>query len=311
MSPQHPNLTAVGLWVDHDANVLICRHENCKTALSVEGSRPTTHLGDKHKIPLEHRRGLTKVLRGLKLFSPGSEKISPREDGSPAHPHLQIDDGYHCSACGERSVNLQHIKRHYSNPNPTDKVCPAAAQGRPADIDSLIEFVYLQTWCRGPAAQHWLVSCEGQTIRPVLPPKAKSHIESVRERELARHAYPSTEQASPNTTSTLAFGEQRPWIERTGWERMFKGRDRNVLSTMLSLPWHRRTQPPLQLALPGTPRFEEGLVITAEDETKIAHLLSLVNPMMERCDETVRKTSRNLLSWLKSVRPLSSSPDPF
>jgi hypothetical protein len=108
---------------------------------------------------------------------------------------LQIDDGYHCSACGERSVNLQHIKRHYANPNPTGKVCPAAALGRPADIDSPIEFVYLQTWCRGPAAQHWLVSCEGQTIRPVLSPKVKSHIESVRSaswrvtltRALAKH----------------------------------------------------------------------------------------------------------------------------
>ncbi|KAJ3499435.1 hypothetical protein NLG97_g323 [Lecanicillium saksenae] len=111
--------------------------------------------------------------------------------------------------------------------------------------------------------------------------------------------------------SSLAFGEQRPWIERTGWDVMFRGRDRNILLKIIALPWSHGTQPPLPLADRGTPGFEDGLVSAAEDKAKIAQLLALVNPMMERCDETVRRTSRNLRYWLKSVRPNTSSPEPF
>lgn len=33
--------------------------------------------------------------------------------------------------------------------------------------------------------------------------------------------------------------------------------------------------------------------------------------MMDRCEETVKKTSRNILCWLKSTRPLSTYPKPF
>lgn len=111
--------------------------------------------------------------------------------------------------------------------------------------------------------------------------------------------------------SSLAFGEQRFRIERTGWDVMFRGQDRNILLNIIPLPWQRDMQPSLQLAGGGTSGFEGGLVSTAEDETKIAQLLALVNPMMDPCDETARRTGRDLQCWLKRVRPNASSPEPF
>ncbi len=80
---------------------------------------------------------------------------------------------------------------------------------------------------------------------------------------------------------------------------------------MISLPLQRAMEPSLLLAGGGTLGFKDGLASTAEDETKIAQSLALVNLMTERCDETVRTTSRNLRCWLKSVRPNASLPVPF
>ncbi|PNP48483.1 hypothetical protein TGAMA5MH_00377 [Trichoderma gamsii] len=60
------------------------------------------------------------------------------------------------------------------------------------------------------------------------------------------------------------------------------------------------------------PDCQEGDdVSTSEDERRIAAILNLVNPMMDRCEQTVRSTSRNILCWIRSVKPLSSSPEPF
>lgn len=68
-------------------------------------------------------------------------------DGTDQHLQLQVYDGFHYSACGERDVNLEALKRHYSNQNSRRDVWPAAARDRPrlSDIDHLIEYVYLQT----------------------------------------------------------------------------------------------------------------------------------------------------------------------
>lgn len=312
-------LIRLGLCVDADAKVLICTRDGCKTAISVKGSRATTHLCDKHNSPLEERRGLTALLRKLELNSPDldAHKILPREDGSPEHPHLRVENGFHCKECGYRSISLQLLKRHYTDAKPAGQVCPSRTEGesRRVDTESLIEYVYVQTWYHGPRSKYWLVSRNGSTIRPpILSAKERGQLEAIKRREQARvDSYTRTvEQCkSPLSGSSLAFGEQRPWIERTGWEAMFRGRDLNVLSKMIYLPGQQRTQLALELAQYGTPGLEQGLTSSAADETKIAHMLMMVNPMMERCDETARRTSRNLRCWLKSVRYGVSSPEPF
>lgn len=181
--------------------------------------------------------------------------MHPRTDGSDQHPHLRVYDGFHCNACGERNINLEALKRHNSKQNNRDATYPAAANGRPPDIDRFVEYVYLQTWCRGPKAEYWLVRYGCSTLRQAMSTTAKAHLQSIREREAARNTSHCIAQAEPPaalTLSSLAFGEQRPWIERTGWDVMFRGRDRNILLTMISVPWQHGTQPSLQLAGRGT-----------------------------------------------------------
>ncbi|KFA55189.1 hypothetical protein S40293_09892, partial [Stachybotrys chartarum IBT 40293] len=48
-----------------------------------------------------------------------------------------------------------------------------------------------------------------------------------------------------------------------------------------------------------------------EDEGKITGILQAIDAVLDRCEEIVRHTSRNILCWLKSTRPRSSYPKPF
>ncbi|KAJ6780965.1 hypothetical protein PWT90_10273 [Aphanocladium album] len=332
--PQLRYLSDLALAVDRDANVLLCCRESCKTALPVQGSRPSTHLRDKHQVPLRQRKHLTNILRQLRLYSPDPANVQPRPDGSPPHPHLQVVDGYYCTSCGERNINLDILKRHYSRLNrdrdtvpdsnspSTKPVCPAAARGRPrlAEIDKLIEYVYLQTWCRGPRSQYWLISHNGSIVRPFHSAVSADHLLSVRQHEAEAMAQIESLQDATNRTSAkasgrrLTFGEESPWIERTGWEAMFRGRDRATLLQLISLPEKLADQRFRALPLvvgQDTPDCEEGLVSAEDDEARIASIVALVDPMMERCDETARRTSHNLRRWLKSIKPDTAAPKPF
>jgi hypothetical protein len=63
-------LESLSLWVHPDSRLLICFDEDCRHAISPNGSHPTDHLRDKHKIPLSRRKGLSKVLATLNLKNP-------------------------------------------------------------------------------------------------------------------------------------------------------------------------------------------------------------------------------------------------
>lgn len=94
---QDPLLTRLGLWVDADVHILICTRDGCKTAISAEGSRTTTHLRDKHTSLLEERRELTRLLQKLQLNNPElhTHKILTQENRVPKYPHLQIKNSFH------------------------------------------------------------------------------------------------------------------------------------------------------------------------------------------------------------------------
>ncbi|CAG1963292.1 unnamed protein product [Fusarium graminearum] len=55
----------------------------------------------------------------------------------------------------------------------------------------------------------------------------------------------------------------------------------------------------------------EDLIISAGDEQKIAAILVAVDMVMDRCEQTARTISRNLLCWLRSVRPYGCYAKPF
>ncbi|KFG82250.1 hypothetical protein MANI_117861 [Metarhizium anisopliae] len=97
---------------------------------------------------------------------------------------------------------------------------------------------------------------------------------------------------------------------KSRWEAMLKGRDRELLSAMIEIPWLQGGQSHVLVRRDPDCR-EDDVVSTSEDERRIAAILNLVDPMMDRCEQTVRSTSRNILCWVRSAKLLSSSPEPF
>ncbi|KAF4337559.1 telomere-associated helicase [Fusarium beomiforme] len=183
------------------------------------------------------------------------------------------------------------------------------------DLDSLFNYVYLQTWASGPGRQYWIFEHNGSQQRPIGGQGVQNHLKLMREREL-NHRQPGLPLNSPaagtdSESSKLTFVEKGPWLERTGWEDTYQGMNRLMLSKLIEMP-RRKAGPAVQMHLPcrqsdagsSEPR-------SADDEHKIAIILDLFDKVMDRCEETARKTSRGLLCWLRSSRPLACYPKPF
>ncbi|KAL6789482.1 hypothetical protein GGI42DRAFT_347252 [Trichoderma sp. SZMC 28013] len=311
------DLNALGLAIEPSAGILICSYDECKHALSVRASHVTTHLWEKHKVPLEARKNLPKVLKTLHLQNP--DQAPPRNDGSPEHPLLQVYEGFACSGCRFRSLNLRLTKQHYTNPLPAGQSCPynshETQRNSNHNIDNFIQYVYLQTWATGSARQYWTIKRDGSLFRPIGGQATQDHLKSVQQREHERNHNRGSRNLmathDATTSSHLTFAEQRPWLERTGWEDTYRGRDRKLLSSLIEMPFHLPQTQPFTLAQGSMVGLDHDIISPASDEKKIAALLKLVDVMMDRCEETVKQTSRNILCWLKSTRLLSTYPKPF
>ena len=70
-------------------------------ALKPDTDRVSRHLGEKHSVSKQHRRGLNELVRSLIL--PDPEKLRLQPDGSEPHRHLVQQAGYSCVHCSKRS----------------------------------------------------------------------------------------------------------------------------------------------------------------------------------------------------------------
>lgn len=111
-------LTRLDLYVDADAQALICRRAGCLCAISTTALRVTTHLGEKYGVPSRERKGLGKILRAvLPTGFRALDAIPLRDDGSPEDPSLQTQDGFACHGCHFRTISFQLMTRHFSDEN--------------------------------------------------------------------------------------------------------------------------------------------------------------------------------------------------
>lgn len=125
-------------------------------------------------------------------------------------------------------------------------------------------------------------------------------IKSVQEREQKRNDGLAVEKQASAASSTTMYAEQRPWLERTRWEITYMSRDRSLHRCLIQIPYlnfyGRPNAPPYLLANSvRLPDLFTDLVSPREDEIKIHAILKVVDVVMDRYEETVHKTSRNLL----------------
>ncbi|PCD25955.1 hypothetical protein AU210_012389 [Fusarium oxysporum f. sp. radicis-cucumerinum] len=136
----------------------------------------------------------------------------------------------------------------------------------------------------------------------------QAHLASIKEQERlsnpGKDTSTHTESGGMRTNrqgDLLRFEEQTPWIERTGWDKTYHGRSRDVLAALAAVSSSRGAGPHL-LGRQGTNGLHEGIFSTMEDERTIAAVLEALDALLDRCEEPAHETSRSILCWLRIVR---------
>jgi hypothetical protein len=107
MDPSTNSLEKLQLSIGYIEQLLICCRSECGYALAVRHSQVTSHLRDKHQVPEEDRRGLTRYLTSIYpegFCNPAD--LAPRDNGSDAHPLLRVQDGFSQNATSLFTKNL-------------------------------------------------------------------------------------------------------------------------------------------------------------------------------------------------------------
>jgi hypothetical protein len=289
-------LARCNLYVDRENQALICRL--CKSALATASSQVTTHLDKKHGVPKELRKGLTQHLRRHPGAFKDPSSIPPRTRGSTAHPELQVHEGFACRECDFCTISIKHMTSHLRQLHLRDRTSKLRA-------DDLYDDVFLQTWGDGPTRKYWTVAINGTALRPLMLPHADEHLRSVRERELARRE--EQQSIAVSSTGFQTLQNTGPWMERTRWPTIYQGARRDVLLGLAVPPVMPRGY---DWAI-GLPNYGPRVVSSAGDEQKIWHLVNAVEAVLDRCEETMRRTGRPLLCWLVTTRPTPCFPKPF
>jgi hypothetical protein len=87
----------------------------------------------------------------------------------------------------------------------------------------------------------------------------------------------------------------------------YQGVPRDILKQLMLLAAISTTKHGLQLGF-----FKDRtLISSAADEEQIYHLIAALDPMLDRCEETMRRTGHPILTWLKSHAIAEPSPQPF
>ncbi|KJZ69387.1 hypothetical protein HIM_11226 [Hirsutella minnesotensis 3608] len=246
----------------------------------------------------------------LQLCNP--DEASPCADGTPEHNMLRTYKGFACSECTYRTIYLPSMKRHINE----ECRCRHEAGPRCDKAEDLVRYVFLQTWTTGPNTRYWTISKYGCLDRPVVEgivEEQESPETSICENYNDGQRLVEGKGRPVPALPEITFEERSPWMNRTEWDETYKHVDRDLLSALTRPPplthhFNGRGYLLRQQVVDGKDR---NLLSPPQDERRIAAIVSFLDTMLDRCEETVKKTSRNILCWLRSTRPLSSYQKPF
>ncbi|KAJ0132052.1 hypothetical protein HZ326_24855, partial [Fusarium oxysporum f. sp. albedinis] len=291
------------LLIDCHAQLLICVQEQCCFALSFKPAQVNEHLRKRHSIPIDDRRRVVRLLKNREppLLDPANALL--RQNESPYDPNLPLFDGFSCKFCDLLTISSQVVSRHVGAEHERRRL---ELQVKPK---AMYEPVYLQAWTKNLiGGRYWIVEYRGTTTRPIGGKDVYSHLRGAfkRERRLQQGLIANEVDTSAKI-STSTFTDLRPWLERTGWEQTYQNFDHGLLRNLTTMPSSLSSVRGVVLsrARSGATHTTSGedLISSAGDEQKIAAILVAVDMVMDRCEQTARTTSRNLLCWLRSVRP--------
>ncbi|XPS72541.1 hypothetical protein M3J09_004703 [Ascochyta lentis] len=96
-------------------------------------------------------------------------------------------------------------------------------------------------------------------------------------------------------------------MERTCSPTTYQGVRRDILLCLAEVP---ATHDAVTITI-GQLEGEADIISPSEDEKKILHLTQAVQVVLDRCEQTMRRTGRPLLCWLITTRPSPCFPKTF
>jgi hypothetical protein len=290
-------MAVLGLYINRPEPAIICT--SCQYALSPSGEAVTKHLWEKHQIAPGVREGLMAYVRLLGL--PDPNKLSLRDEGSPAHPHLSVRSGTACKHCDFKTTGLTLMVRHIS------KAHKGFKGGRNWMRDCIEEHVSLQSWTQNGARGYWTVDSDRAATPPAgleCSPRRQERVERMLGEEM-RHLDRQDRQRSATDTGIDDLAATSNWMRRTGWAETYKGVDRRLLLALRRSPAVEGYA--LRLGVYGA----QELHSSSDDERKLKALDRAVDRFFDRCEDTALHTDHSVRCWLRGQIPGRAYKSPF
>jgi hypothetical protein len=297
-----------------------------------------THLKTRHRnIKPEYRKDLVEKIRRIPNLLRNQNEL--HELPLPLHPIEPITylaspkpDGLKCHACGHIVRRIQKIQKHCSDEH--QWINPRGRGRPPPDCH---DAAHELPWEEGVACQRFFPSRAGNKWfqvnsyprRPndsndkihadsfqsrVAPQKldsiSSSHLSEVMEREKKYWETVNQPRLTSKDMDSGSFATTSIWMERTQWQAIYKGVRRDILRASTRLPDRRALASDFFLGQ-GAQEGYPDVMSSSEAEQKISCVLGALDDVVDRCENTVRQTSRFLLCWLNSTRLQHFHERPF
>ncbi|EWZ78605.1 hypothetical protein FOWG_17175 [Fusarium oxysporum f. sp. lycopersici MN25] len=297
-----------------------------------------THLRTRHRdIQPEHRQGLvekinqiTNIIRKqdeLRDLQYPTNTIEPIPFLAPPKP-----DGLKCRVCGHIVRRLQKMQKHCAEKhqwiNPRGRGRPVPNCHASADDPPWEEHVACQRFFPSRAGSRWFqvnVQTLPQTdvhkrmhtnsfqsrVEPrELDQASFSHLSEVIKREQTYWETVNQPRLSSKDMDNGSFATTSIWMERTRWQYIYKGARRDILRSSTRLP-DRRALAIDRFLGQGNQESDPNIISSSEAEQKISCILDALDIVLDRCEDTISRTSRFLLCWLNSTKYQHFYEKPF
>ncbi|KAJ5142420.1 hypothetical protein N7476_003716 [Penicillium atrosanguineum] len=182
------------------------------------------------------------------------------------------------------------------------------------DLDVLYKPVSVQSWTQSTTTQSfWTIlsaSLNGMTERAAEEPQLCAAnmklLHNLRKREGHFHTVQKPQNSSQYSGQDTYEGT-RPWLARTQWIVTYQDVPRDILKRLSLLPAVSSIKHGLQLGF----FRDRALLSPPADEGRIYHLVAGIDDVLDRCEETMRRTGHPILARLKSHTVTEPSSRPF
>lgn len=318
--------------------LLVCKE--CRFACLAK--EVATHLQTRHKsLSPAVRRRIAEDSAQLPSVIQTQAELAELQLPPPSSPpvpliHPPESDGLRCPKCSYIARQTKKIKEHlrkahgWRNPQGTGRPSlhiqgTGSRTGGGSDDEGdreqpWVEGVYCQRFFVSRAGSSWFEVCRGRKPKKTaaascgnqprgqatrlslttpgrtgqLGHGAQSQLNLVVAQEeaiITGETVPQPQRQQGLATCGQTFSETDAWIRRTGWPTIYPAAHRRLL---------------LDMSRPPNARHGHG-----ENEHKPSCLMDALDDMFDRCEQTIRHSSRFILCWLRSFDHDRCSRAPF